>query len=343
MHSNRACVRSEYQRLVLESRLNRPNKYNSVTWSRVMKPYLEHIAASEDGSWTLFDRRLPAIPFEWHYNMEYELTLTLNSRGQRFIGDSMASYEGGDLVLIGPQIPHTWCSSGDCGHGPTHQALVLWFSEAFVQNLIRSHVELRPIQVLLESSSRAIEFSEKVRALAKPIICAMLDQTAEDRLPALLQLLLLLSRDVNAKPLTSVLTYAAPGATEERIGRVLSYLHQHYREQNAVRQLSRVAALSRSSLHRLFRLQTGMTTTEYITRLRIGNACALLIHTEKSISLIADEVGYRNLANFNRQFKETKKQTPKQFRSAFNDRAFDDRRGLGEAGSSSGANDGQGA
>jgi hypothetical protein len=52
----------------------------------VMKPYLEHIAASKDGSWTLFDRRLPAIPFEWHYNSEYELTLTLNSQGQRFVG-----------------------------------------------------------------------------------------------------------------------------------------------------------------------------------------------------------------------------------------------------------------
>ena len=76
-----------------------------------MKPYLEHIASSKEGSWTLFDRRLPAIPFEWHYNSEYELTLTLNSRGQRFVGDSIAPYEDGDLVLIGPKIPHTWCSS----------------------------------------------------------------------------------------------------------------------------------------------------------------------------------------------------------------------------------------
>jgi AraC-like DNA-binding protein len=60
-----------------------------------------------------------------------------------------------------------------------------------------------------------------------------------------------------------------------------------------------------------------MTTSEYVTRLRIGNACALLINTEKPISFIADHVGYRNLANFNRQFKETKGQTPRQFRSAF--------------------------
>jgi AraC-like DNA-binding protein len=283
-----------------------------------MKPYLEHIAASKDGSWTLFDRRLPAIPFEWHYNSEYELTLTLNSCGQRFVGDNMAAYDDGDLVLIGPKIPHTWCSSKDCGAGPIHQALVLWFSEPFVQSLIRSYVELRPIRVLFESSTRAIEFSDGVKAKARSIICAMLKQTAEDRLPALLQLLLLLSRDGRARPLTSASLEAMPDATEERIGRVLSYLHQHYREQNAVRQLSRIAALSRSSLHRLFRQQTRMTTTEYITRLRIGNACALLINTEKPISLIADHVGYRNLANFNRQFKRTKGQTPRQFRSSFN-------------------------
>ncbi|MBB5057729.1 AraC-like DNA-binding protein [Granulicella aggregans] len=283
-----------------------------------MKPYLEHIAASKEGSWTLFDRRLPAIPFEWHYNTEYELTLTLNSRGQRFIGDSMARYDDGDLVLIGPRIPHTWCSSSDAGRGSVHQALVLWFSEDFVQSLILSHVELRPVQRLLESSFRAIEFSPTVRAKARSIICAMLEQSAEDRLPALLQLLLLLSRDAGSQPLTSSAVKIPSDIAEERIGRVLSYLHLHYQDQNAVQELSRIAALSRSSLHRLFKLHTGTTITDYISRLRIGNACALLINTQRSISFIADDVGYRSLANFNRQFKAFKSTTPRQFRSAFN-------------------------
>ena len=282
-----------------------------------MKPYLEHIAASKEGSWTLFDRRLPAIPFEWHYNSEYELTLTLNSHGQRFVGDSIAPYGDGDLVLIGPRVPHTWCSSGDCGAGPTHQALVLWFSESFVQSLIRSHQELRSIQILLESSTRAIEFSEEARAKARPMICKMLTQTAEDRLPALLQLLLLLSRDGGMRPLTSPPVDALPDVKEERIGRVLTFLNGHYKEQSAVDRLGGIAALSRSSLHRLFKQQTGMTITEYVTQLRIGNACALLINTDRPIALIGDQTGYRNLANFNRQFKELKELTPRQFRSAF--------------------------
>ncbi len=310
-------VRLPSRKLVLESHNQELESYNSLRPAKVMKPYLEHIAASTEGSWTLFDRRLPTIPFEWHYNSEYELTLTLNSRGQRFVGDNMAPYDDGDLVLIGPKIPHTWSSSGDCGRGPTHQAIVLWFSEAFVQNLIHSYVELRPIAVLLEASARAIEFSKEVRAKASRIIRAMLKQTAENRLPALLQLLPLLAHDSQARPLTSPPVNALANDSEERIGRVVSYLHDHYREQTAVSQLGRIAALSRSSLHRLFKQQTGMTTSEYVSRLRVGNACALLIGTDHSISLIADKVGYRNLANFNRKFKEIKGKSPREFRGAF--------------------------
>jgi AraC-like DNA-binding protein len=284
-----------------------------------MKPFLERIKTSKDSSWTLFDRRLPAIPFEWHYNSEYELTLTLNSRGQRFVGDSIAPYEDGDLILIGPRIPHTWCSSEDvCADSP-HHAVVLWFSEEFVKSLIRPHVELRAVARLLDSSSRALDFSATVRLKARALICTMLEQSAEDRLPVLLQLLLLLSRDREARSLTS--TAVQPenwgGTADDRVGRVLGYLNEHYREEIKLDRLSQVAGMSRSSLHRQFKLQAGMTVTDYISQLRIGNACALLINTDRPISLIADDVGYQNLANFNRQFKSQKKQTPREFRAAF--------------------------
>ena len=63
-----------------------------------------------------------------------------------------------------------------------------------------------------------------------------------------------------------------------------------------------------------------MTVTEYTVQLRIGHACAMLMNTGKPISVIADEVGYRNLANFNRQFKAVKGQTPRQFRSVHHPR-----------------------
>ena len=284
-----------------------------------MKPYREHVTTPRDASWVFFDRRLERIPFEWHYHPEYELTLTLNSRGQRFVGDNVSAYNHGDLVLIGPRIPHTWCSSERVNKSRTHRALVLWFTEAFVKSLIEPHVELHPILRLLERSSRALTFSTATREVAQSAICSMLDQAPGQRLLSLLNLLLLLGNDSRTAFLASAASQAvsSPSATEERIGRVISYLHEHYREEISVAKLMRTAALSRSSLHRLFKLHTSTTVVEYVAQLRVGNACALLLNSQKSVAAIADEVGYRNLANFNRQFKMFKKKTPREFRAAF--------------------------
>ncbi len=267
----------------------------------------------------LFNRQLKSIPFEWHYNSEYELTLTLNSRGQRFIGDNVSSYDHGDLVLIGPKIPHTWCSSQDVCPRKMHQALVLWFSDAFVTGIVEPHIEFRPILKLLAKASRALTFSEMVRRKAEALICELPGQAAAERLPGLLKVLLLLAADTRASFVISAANQSQsfPLQTEERIGRVITYLHGHYRDAIAVAKLARLGGLSRSSLHRLFKLQTRMTISDYVAQLRVGNACALLLNSDRPIAFIAQEVGYGNLAHFNRQFKALKKQTPRQFRAAF--------------------------
>ena len=63
------------------------------------------------------------IPFQWHHHPELELTLTMNSRGLRFIGDQVAQNDDGDLVLLGPNLPHTWASREAVREGEPHVAL----------------------------------------------------------------------------------------------------------------------------------------------------------------------------------------------------------------------------
>ena len=75
-----------------------------------MKPLLEKVLVDQGSSWSAFHRHLESFPFEWHYHPEFELTMTLNSVGQRYIGDYIGSYDHGDLILMGPNLPHTWCS-----------------------------------------------------------------------------------------------------------------------------------------------------------------------------------------------------------------------------------------
>ena len=104
---------------------------------------------------------------------------------------------------------------------------------------------------------------------------------------------------------------------QDRVKRVLDYLHAHYRERIAIAELADVAALSQSGFHRLFRRHTRLTVSDYVTELRIGQACALLVNGTQPIAHIADAVGYANLANFNRQFRALKKMTPREFRRSF--------------------------
>jgi len=87
-------------------------------------PYFETVAIPPDRSLHVFDRRLPEFPFNWHYHPEFELTLTVNSRGMCFVGDHVGPYDDGDLVLIAPNVPHAFQSQNLIAAGGDHRAIV---------------------------------------------------------------------------------------------------------------------------------------------------------------------------------------------------------------------------
>jgi AraC-like DNA-binding protein len=66
-----------------------------------------------------------------------------------------------------------------------------------------------------------------------------------------------------------------------------------------------------------FKKSTKKTYIEFLNELRIGNACKLLIDTQKSVLDVCYESGYNTLANFNKQFLRLKKLTPSQYRRKF--------------------------
>src|SRR4029077_15654262 len=169
-----------------------------------MKPFFEKVLIDQGSSWTVFHRCLEAFPFEWHYHPEFELTMTLNSLGQRYIGDHIGSYGHEDLILLGPNLPHTWCSGEKIEGGRPHQAIVLWFSRDLAHNLVERWPEFGAIRHLLKDEApRGVCFSEKVRREAGRKILALLDQPPADRLLNLLSILNFLAGDSERVTLSS--------------------------------------------------------------------------------------------------------------------------------------------
>ena len=99
------------------------------------------------------------------------------------------------------------------------------------------------------------------------------------------------------------------------IARARYFLDRNYAEPDLM--LKDTAAEARMSVSRfstLFAREMGCTFTEYITRLRIEAACALLRDTQNRISLIAADVGYNDSHYFSWVFRRNMGMTPTEYR-----------------------------
>lgn len=180
-----------------------------------------------------------------------------------------------------------------------------------------SFIELRAIDDLLIRASRGLGFSPEVATEARPRLEALHAMRPAERLLALLAVLQDLAADADAEPLASMAPGEPAGEGRERIDRVLTHLHRRYTEPLSLPDLAEVAALSPSGLHRLFRRHARMPVSEYLARLRIGDACARLAGTDQPVAHVAEAVGYASPANFNRQFRALRAMTPREYRRLF--------------------------
>jgi len=195
-----------------------------------------------------------------------------------------------------------------------------WFSR-----LIESWPELATLSNLADGAGRGLHFSREVVAKVQPLMLALRDLDPAQRLPLVLQVLTLLSRDVAMKTLATHAFSPAGDKVQDRMSKVLNLLHAHAIETPTIQRLADAAAMSVGAFHRFFKRHTGMTVLDYVAQLRIGIACQLLITGDQPIKLVAAEAGYSNAAHFNRQFLERKHMTPREFRRLYRSRLGDTR------------------
>jgi len=94
----------------------------------------------------------------------------------------------------------------------------------------------------------------------------------------------------------------------------LVYLNDHYAERMSVERLAAMAHYSPSQFRRLFRELTQMTPSDYVTGIRVNAAKTLLATTSRSITDIAQSVGFYDHAHFIRNFRAATGCTPAVFR-----------------------------
>lgn len=101
----------------------------------------------------------------------------------------------------------------------------------------------------------------------------------------------------------SLLQLLAESGQYARIGQALHYLHRHYTQPLSVEALAEQAAMSASHFHHHFKRTTRLAPMQYLKRLRLLKARALLDQQGWQVGRTASEVGYQSASQFSRDYK----------------------------------------
>ncbi len=277
-----------------------------------MKPLLEDIGKKRgQHSIIAFEIEQQKLDFFWHYHPEYELTLIVHGKGTRMVGDHHENFESGDLVFIGPDLPHTWMSDrhmeGNC------KVVVIQFTKELIQRFIGLEEDAK-INGFLSDSKRGLTINSNKNDNVKNLIKALPSKTGIDKISVFLQILHLLST-LESRTLSSSFYQPLKGAeNEKRINTVCQYIQKHSTEPLTIQRAASIIHLTPSAFCKFFKRITGKTFSDYVNDIRIANVCRDLIATDKQVSTIAFENGFDTLTYFNRIFLKKKGIKPSNYR-----------------------------
>ncbi|MEI7583940.1 AraC family transcriptional regulator [Runella sp.] len=287
-----------------------------------MQAILRKVNPSANYSFVARIDKLPYLYEKWHFHPELELTHIVQSRGTRFVGDSIEEFEEGDLILIGSNLPHVW--KNDTAYFQPNSSLqaqseVLQFlPDCFGKDFLNLK-EMESIRRLFEKSKRGLRITGKTKENVLKLMTQLIENTkGVQRIGLFLNILELIAESEELVFLSSEgFLDSYHRFDTETINHVYEFTLSQFNRRILIEEAAAISHMSVANFCRYFKNRTQKTYIQFLTEVRIGYACRMLIENKKSVQQIAFDCGFHNISNFNRSFRLLKHQNPMAYRAAF--------------------------
>ena len=256
----------------------------------------------------------PSPVARWNYHPEYELHLIRKGTGKFIVGDHIGTFEAGHLALVGSGLPHDWVSDLRPGEVLQGRDVLIQFDGKWVERAASILPEMAEVKPLLEQSSRGIEFLGRSARAAAVSLEAMGTSTGLQRLQHLFDVLAILSRAPESERRYLADEWFRPqldGQAAAVVDLVLEYVFSNHAGSVRMSEAAALVGMSEPTFSKYFKRATGQNFSDLVRKLRLAHARRLLERSDKSISDICYEVGFTNLSNFNRHFRNDAGETPR--------------------------------
>lgn len=250
-----------------------------------------------------------------------EIEYVLSGIGTHFLGQAEIAVSPGDIFFTNCDTPHCFCSESEknpiivynCLFAPERlEHTGIDFSRFSVLASDLLYREIFPEEYRQMPYIRVYDTSRRIRRVFEDMyeeFCCAEEGCTDMLLGGLIQLLTLFLRLYKQN-----ISVPVKRAQDRYLTEVLTYIESNYSGQITLGELSKIALLSPNHLCKVFKESTGTTISEYIQRLRLEKVCELLRTTERTLSDISAEVGYRDESFLRRLFKKEFNCTPSDYR-----------------------------
>jgi len=277
-------------------------------------PYLKKIEPQFGSSFAyrLVEEQGASTEAAWHFHPEMEIVYIEKGNGKRHIGNHISHFSKGDLIFMGPNLPHYGFIDRLTN---SNKEIVVQMLDDFLGPSFFEAPEMAHIKKLFERSKQGISFRGNIKKKVGERLTDMNYMTPFERLITILQVLDMLARSDEYKILNAETVPLQVSVSDgARINDIYKYVRTHFQEEIPLSDIANEAAMTVPAFCRYFKKHTQRTFTQFVNEYRIVHACKLLSEEYISIADLCYECGFNNFSHFNRLFKKITGKSPTQYR-----------------------------
>jgi AraC-like DNA-binding protein len=260
----------------------------------------------------------------FHQHEEIQISYIKEGEGTLIVGDTVNYFSEGDIVVLGEQIPHVFKSKSNQKN--ISQMFTIFFNRSsFGKNFFEIE-ELSSLDSFFRRSENGFRVNSNLNEI-RSILEELKLSSKIDRFIRFFQLLSL----INSSEFSTLSTFVFPKKYNDNEGKrmrvVFEYSINNLHEEIKLDTIAAKAAMTKNAFCKYFKKRTNKTYITFLNEIRIEEACKSLLSNEDiSIAAVAESCGFKNMANFNRKFKQVKGMTPSDFKRDKGKRYYEDSR-----------------
>lgn len=276
------------------------------------------IPVPHDHSIMVQEEVLPHFYTYLHRHAEIQITWIQKGEGTLLAGNNMHVFREGEIYMIGANLPHLF-KSDPAYFLPDNdmevRAITIFFNPSGKLSALFALPELKNVLAFISQHPSGFKVPDTMYADMVKKITTIQHTGSAEQLYRFIELLNVLTTIHDPQPLSSG-SYAFSMTDPEgmRIASVYNYIMQNYASPLSLEDVAMQAHLTPTAFCRYFKKHTRHTLVNFINKVRINEACKMLVNGQaKSIATIAYSCGFNSITNFNYVFKSITGVSPRDY------------------------------